>query len=146
VFRELVWDARRFGGEQAVVKKTLWLWGVSLIVGFYTTFVLQSLWNWFAVPALHVPSVGYWLMFGLNILIGLIFERVETFDEDQRWKLVMTVLAACVPDGKRADVGETLEQEMKHGMWVNAGGMVVGKVVSNTFALSIGWAIHTALI
>jgi hypothetical protein len=129
-----------------VVKKTLWLWATSLIVGFYTAFVLQRLWNWFAVPALHVPSIGYWLMFGLNTLIGLIFQRGETFGEDQRWKVVMTVLAACVPDGKQAKVQETLEQEMKHGMWVNAGSMVVDKIVGNTFALSIGWAIHTALI
>jgi len=41
-----------FRGEQSMAKKTLLVWGIAFIVGFYTTFVLQSLWNWFAVPAL----------------------------------------------------------------------------------------------
>jgi|ERR1019366_810742 integrase len=87
-----------------MVKKTLWLSGISLVVGFYTTFVLQNLWNWFAVPALHVSNIGYWSMFGLNILIGLLFERGEKYEEDHRWKAAMTVLDACVPEGRHAYV------------------------------------------
>ena len=39
-------------------KKLLTIFGISLVVGLYTTFVLQNLWNWFAVPAFNVPRVG----------------------------------------------------------------------------------------
>jgi len=27
-------------------KKVIWMWGAALLVGLYTTFVLESFWNW----------------------------------------------------------------------------------------------------
>lgn len=131
-----------------MVKKTLWIWGIGVIVGFYATFVLQSLWNWFAVPALQVPPIGYWLMFGLNFFVGLMLERSEQGDQlkqDQHWNLAMTVLDACVPDGKQAELRESVEREADRGMWVMVLSLIVGRILSNTFALGVGWAVHTAL-
>jgi len=128
-------------------KKKLWYWGVAFIVGFYTTFVLQSLWNWFVVPALQVPHIGYWLTFGLNAFVGLMLERNEgdKLDEYIERKVAMSVLNACVPDGKQAQLRESLKQEEDHGTWIDASGAIFAKIAGNTFALGVGWVVHTTL-
>ena len=128
------------------IKKTVGFWGIALAVGFYTTFVLQSLWNWFAVPVLHVASVGYWAMFGLNILFGVIFGGNKSREDHFRWEGVLKMLDACVPEEKRVDVQEALKQEAETGIWIDAGSMVFGQVVGNTLTLGIGWAIHSFLV
>jgi len=38
-----------------------------LISSLFTTFVLQNLWNWFAIPALHASEISFWVMYGLRI-------------------------------------------------------------------------------
>lgn len=69
-------------------KKTGWFSLVAIIVGLYTTFVLQSLWNWFVVTAFNIPSVSYWQMYGLVLLVTLISERSPEIAEEQRWKMI----------------------------------------------------------
>ncbi len=34
-------------------------------------FVLMEVWNWFAVPLLHVSETSYWLMYRVSMLFGL---------------------------------------------------------------------------
>src|ERR1035437_7130564 len=119
---------------------------IAFVVGFYTTFVLQSLWNWFAVPALHVSSIGYWAMYGLVMLFGQIFDRSgDHVQEDATSKRVLILLDACVPDGRRADVQEALKQEA-NSMWVYLGTAVFGKVIGNTLTLGVGWAVRSLLL
>ena len=96
-------------------KKTFWFGGISLLVGFYTTLVLQNLWNWFAVPALHVSAISCWLMFGLNMILGLMFEGSETGEADRRWKVPLTILDACVPEEKQVELRESLKHETEYG-------------------------------
>jgi hypothetical protein len=43
-------------------------WVASFVVGFYITFVLQTLWNWFVTTALRVDSISYWNMYGLFLI------------------------------------------------------------------------------
>ena len=52
-------------------KKFAMPWMVSILVGFYSVFVLMELWNWFAVPLLHVSEASYWLIDGVSMLFGL---------------------------------------------------------------------------
>lgn len=132
-----------------MVKKTLLIWGIAFIVGFYTTFVLQSLWNWFAVPALRVPPIGYWLMMGLNTFIFLMRERGEEGEKltAKRWVITMAVLDACVPEEKQAEVQEDIKQyTTDDGVWSDVVSLVSRQLAGNTFALGIGWVIHTTLI
>jgi hypothetical protein len=56
-------------------KKAVTMWGFSFIVGFYCVFVIQQLWNWFAVPLLHFGTASYFQMYGLNTLFGLVTAR-----------------------------------------------------------------------
>jgi hypothetical protein len=54
------------------VKKLGGTYAVALVVGLYTTLVVQSLWNWFAVKALNAPRVSYWEMYGLKTMLSLL--------------------------------------------------------------------------
>ena len=144
-------SATALRGEQFSVKKTLWVLGIGFIVGFYTTFVLQCLWNWFAVPALQVPRISYWLMFGLNNLISLLFERSEASEEirenvrNKQWVISMAVLDACVPDEKQSEVQKDIKQYTDDGIWGTVVTTIFRQLAVNTIALGVGWAIHTAL-
>ena len=52
-------------------KKFAMTWTASTLVGFYSVFVLMEVWNWFAVPLLHVSETSYWLMYRVSMLFGL---------------------------------------------------------------------------
>jgi hypothetical protein len=124
-------------------KKLVGTWGIAMVVGLYTTFVLQTLWNWFAVQALNAPAVSYWAMYGLMMLIHLVFEK-PPFEMDKKFKLISIVVDACVPDDKRHDVNELLKQE-EEGLVPELMGMIGGQAFGNTFTLGLGWAIHQFL-
>jgi len=82
------------------VKKMIGMWGIAIVVGLYTTFVLQMLWNWFAVDALRAPEISYWTVYGLLLLIRLIFEK-PTLESDEKFKRLAILVEACVPQEKR---------------------------------------------
>lgn len=54
------------------VLKPVLMFAVAVAVGFYTGFVMQYLWNWFAAPAFHLDPISYWRMCGLVTLFNLI--------------------------------------------------------------------------
>ncbi|PYU66766.1 MAG: hypothetical protein DMG52_35500 [Acidobacteria bacterium] len=94
------------------LKKFAMTWVVSTLVGFYSVFVLMQVWNWFAIPLLHVQEPSYWLIYGLNMLFGL-----------------MTA------------VGEQVPSETE-GIWSDVGLMIFGRVVSRSLTLGIGFLVH----
>ena len=73
-------------------KKIGMTWVISTLVGFYTVFVLMQLWNWFAVPLLHVPEASYWLIYGLNMLFGLMtgVGEQENPAYERRWSTLLS--------------------------------------------------------
>jgi hypothetical protein len=116
---------------------------ISSVVGLYTTFVLQSLWNWFVTEAFHLSPVSFWVMYGLVLIIGM-FAYDPNFEEKQQFKAIVTVLDACLPEEKRKEVNEQLDEQMSE-LWLEAGSTVFGKLVGNTFTLAVGWAVHIFL-
>jgi hypothetical protein len=100
----------------------LWIFG--LLVGFYTTFVIQSLWNWFAVPAFHVQEASYWLIYGINMLFHLITESY-TLPDEQRWKRAFIFLDACVQEPKRDVLKQQIEEELE-SEWSETGYFIFG--------------------
>lgn len=128
--------------------KTFWKgtrpWIFGLLVGLYTTFVLQNLWNWFVATTLNVSQISYWQMFGFNILLQMLFER-NGFAEDARWHRMVTMVYACVPADRKGEVDETLKEETEN-VWLNAGVEVFGKLIGSTVTLGLGWAVHTFLM
>jgi hypothetical protein len=125
------------------IKKLLLTFVVGWIVSFYTTFVFQSLWNWFAVQALHAPEIGYWTMFGLLILIRMVKGTNEAIELDRHEKLTKLIVT-CVPIERQDEVKEEIAEEKKNLHWT-LGGTIIGEAVAITFALGMGWAVHTFL-
>jgi hypothetical protein len=124
------------------IKKFVEFWIVGSVISLYTTFVIQSLWNWFATSALHVSGISFWGMYGLVLLIGLFANKYgQNLGEEQRWKDMLTALDACIPDDKREVVKEQLE-ELKEGIRVEAGTTAFGTLVGNTFVLALGFVVH----
>lgn len=122
-------------------KKMLAGFGVAVGVGFYTTFVIQNLWNWFAVPALHVPEISYWTIYGLLLGARLVFEKDETFEKQEIFGRVGMMIEACVPEEKQADLNaQLLAEDEKMGTKILS--MVTGQAIGNTITLGIGFAIH----
>lgn len=122
-------------------------WAVSTLVGFYSVFVLMELWNWFAVPLLHVPEASYLLMYGVSILFGLmtgVGEHDNPADE-RSWKALFIALDACLPEHKAKDVREDVRTETE-GIWTDIGAMIFGRILSRSFTLGIGFVIHILLV
>jgi hypothetical protein len=117
---------------------------IGSVVGLYTTFVIQHLWNWFATSALHVPEISFWVMYGLVLLISLFTEGQNLADEP-RWKAMGIALEACIPDAKKEEIEAQVKEQIEVRIWIDAGYHVFGKVVGTTFVLVLGFAVHMFL-
>lgn len=124
-------------------KKLAMTWATSTLVGFYTVFVLMQLWNWFAVPLLHVPEANYWLIYGLNMLFALMtgVGAQDNPAHERRWNMVFSILNACVPEHKMEDVKEEVRSETE-GIWSDVGVMIFGRVVTNSLTLGLAFGVH----
>jgi hypothetical protein len=115
---------------------------VALPVGFYTAFVAECFWNWFAVPALHVSEIGFLPWLGLWWLISLLFSSDTTAD-NKRWKILLSAVELCVPEEKQAALKEMVEFETEgFSTTLDIFGMIFGKLVGNTVTLGLGFALH----
>jgi hypothetical protein len=122
------------------MKKTALFMLTGAIVGMYTTFVIQCLWNWFVSPAFHISEVSFWGMYGLVLLIGLFRENYgNNFADEQKWKGIAIMLDACIPEPKKDEVGIQMDQLTQVGIWVDAGFHVFGQIAGNTFTLVLGF-------
>jgi hypothetical protein len=116
---------------------------ISMLIHLYTTFVLQHLWNWFVVNALHAPEISYWVMYGIVLMLQLVFYR-STFEDEQRWNWLEIVLTRCVPDERREEVSDELDR-FKEQLTLQVGLMIFSVALGNTITLAIGWGVHTFL-
>ena len=119
-------------------------WAVSILVGFYSVFVLTELWNWFAVPLLRVPEASYWLMYGVAMLFALMTgsgDEQENPAHERRWKALLIALDACIPEHRAEEVREEVRLETE-GIWTDIGIMISGKVLSRSLTLGIGFVVH----
>jgi len=123
------------------IKNFILLYGISMVVGLYTTFVLVILWDWFAVPAFHVSEISFWVMYGLTMLIGVLRPSENDIQGEHRHKIVAVMLDACVPADKREEVIEELKG-FEEEIWWKAGWKVFGQIVTNSLTLGIGFVIH----
>ena len=125
-------------------KKLGMVFAIGLVVSFYTTFVLENLWNWFAVPALGAPQISYWTAYGFVLLIRLLFDKDTTYKEQEIFGRLGMMIDACVPEEKLAELTEQLLEEDK-GLAGRLGGGVLGEAVGVSITLGLGWAVHTFL-
>jgi len=124
--------------------KKVWItWAAGTLASFYTVFVLMQLWNWFAVPLLGVPVAVYWVMYGLNMLFAFFTGREDPKEpgEERNWRILYTVLDACVPEHKMEELKEYVRGENEQ-IWMEAGLFIFMLVVGRTLALGIGFVVH----
>jgi hypothetical protein len=115
------------------------------VTGFYTTFVLKNLWNWFLAPALHTSEVSYWMMYGIQLIWDVLSVRTWNNPLEQRkWDGLFMVLDGCLPDEKRAQVEEALKGT-ERTLWADLQRKVFGDLIGQTVALAIGWGVHVFL-
>ena len=122
-----------------MLKKGVLIFLGSLIVNLYTTFVLTILWNWFATVALHTSEISFWMMYGLVLIVGL-FQKADDTNEE-RWKGLLIMVNACVPENRRDDIKEELEG-LVPAAWSGVAFAFIGKIIGNSLALGVGFAIH----
>src|SRR5271165_4312707 len=73
--------ADRCGGSGPMRwKNTIRAYGIWLGLSLYTNVVVLALWDWFAVPALHVPDVSYWQIYGVTLLLAILFSPPDSGD------------------------------------------------------------------
>lgn len=130
-------------GKGPMLKKGAVLWVIGLVVGFYTTFVLQNLWNWFVTVAFNLPQISFWVMFGIVLMIGM-FDK-DTTEDEIRFKALSTVVEACVPFEKQDEVNHELKLQ-GDGIWFTVGTTIFGKILVNTLTLAAGFAVHLILV
>ena len=120
--------------------KVFRLWIFAMVVGLYTTVVLQALWNWFVVPSLTVPEISYWQMFGLIMFLQMLLER-DTLADNKRWEHVSQMVYVCVPPERKKEIDDQIETG-NETIWFEAGWMVFSRVLSSTATLAVGWMVH----
>lgn len=122
-------------------KKFLYAFVLSVIVGFYLAFVGQTLWNWFAVPAFHVEEIGYWMAYGLFLLIHLLFDQDNSMEQGEIFGRLEMMLNACVRDDRREELNDELRTE-REGLALRLFSGVFGKALGATITLGIGFVVH----
>jgi hypothetical protein len=129
-----------------MAKQKLWLYGIGFATGLYATFVLQQLWNWFLIPALHFSEISFWTMYGLHMFVALLTRQGDGgFQDEGRWERILAIVETCVPSERRHGLTELVKQQ-NEGVWTRAWSTVLGKAVEYTVTLGIGWAIHIFLL
>jgi hypothetical protein len=94
-------------------KKMIATWVIAFFVGLYGTFVGLNLWNWFAVPILHLPSLSYLQLWGLMLLTSTVMRgnfNTSSGSDQGRWATLGTAVEMCIPDenlGDRVKSGHT---------------------------------------
>jgi hypothetical protein len=136
-------------GRVAKEEMQSWVkWGInfgfSFAVGFYTSFVLMMLWDWFVTGAFHVEEIRYWNMVGLVYVVRLLKPSGELMVVE-KWGQAMKMLEACIPEEQRAETMGTIKKEAMSEnaqLWMAS----VMTAASSTLSLMFGWAVHTFLM
>jgi hypothetical protein len=124
--------------------KLLGGWALSLVLSLYLTFVLQTLWNWFASPLFRI-EISYWNMYGLLLITTVIKLRTASVAEGIQLVKLTTMVEACLPEDKRADTMRLTEESTTAKLLRPA--FIDGiTMVSATVWLLIGFGVHTFLM
>ena len=121
---------------------------VAPIVPFYTTFVIQNLWNWFVADALHAATISYWQAFGVFIVFSLLtYKPPSEYKSDTRWKRAFSMMEAIVPEEELTILNERFsEEDQSWTAIISLVGHDLGKAIIGTTCLIVGWVVHTFLM
>jgi hypothetical protein len=122
--------------------KTIASWIARSVIGLYTAFVLQLLWNWFVTAAFHVPRISFVVMYGILIILDLLADNLsDELTQHLQFKALSIAVDACVPESKQEAVREALEVETA-GLPLLLGLQMFRRAVGTTFAFVLGAIVH----
>ena len=111
-------------------------------VALYTAFILQTLWNWFVVPATNLPPISFLLMYGLRIFTSIMFENggpvalMEFY-----WGGFLKLADQLTPEPHRNALTGALN-EIAEGEFGWAAKKLIWRAVADTINLGVGLLVH----
>jgi hypothetical protein len=118
---------------------------IGIFVSLLKAFVVQSFWNWFAVPDLHLPSISFWATYGLLLLVMVVQEESsETENNKVRWDTVDYVMNLCL-SRENIELVRNFLKEKEDAIWVTVGWKVFGNVTGIAATFAAGWIVHVFL-
>ncbi len=128
------------------LKKTMWLWFLMLVTPCYAAFVVQALWNWFVIDALHAATVSYAQALGFIVLLYVVRDRTHVTNmEERHFSQLYVMTRACIPSYERQVIMKEVSDVATDG-WLWPLLDFLGKITVCTCALAAGWGIHTFLM
>jgi len=120
---------------------------MSLLGGAFKAFVLMLMWNWFVSPVFHTGEISFWQTLGLLWVVQLFTggESGQSPVETMRWENLFTIVTACVPEHKDAEVKEELKEKAE-GVWGELGIYLFSHIGGYAFTLGFGWLVHTFFV
>ena len=74
--------------KKASLPQLLIILAITIAISFYHAFVFMKVYNWFIPLATGWTPIGYWLAFGIIILIDLVKSRKDSKDKSFREYLI----------------------------------------------------------
>jgi len=106
---------------------------------FYSAFAIKVMWNWFAVPSLRAPSLSYWQVLGLLLILELM--RNAPLVQDNRWDMALTVIDDCAPQPIKNSIERYIFNTRIDFYWQLFSG-ALSLIAVWTTILGLGWMIH----
>jgi hypothetical protein len=131
-----------------ISKNVVAAWVIAFLVGLYSTFVALNLWNWFAVPYLHLPNLSFLQLWGLMMLAGSLVRgnlRTSSRSEEGRWATLGEAIELCIPNEKQQDWKDYWKLE-PHRVFFETVGTIIEALASNTLVLILGFILHIVTI
>ena len=129
-------------------KKMLAAWIVAFLVGLYSTFVALCLWNWFAVPILHLPRLSFLQLWGLMLLASALMRgnfQTSSGTETGKWTTLCTAIEMCIPDDKQQTWKEHWQMEPVQAV-MDSIEAILGTFATNTLVLILGFILYAATL
>lgn len=114
-----------------------------IVVGIFTPFVLQNLWNWFVVPAFNLHEILYWQMFGIFLFARVLLFQYDS-GNDLNWQKALALLHDSVPNENREMARDRIT-EINERAWRIGLKKSFTEILLDTFALALGWSVHVFL-
>lgn len=112
-----------------------------VVAGLFIPFVLQHLWNWFAVPAFNLHEILYWQMFGIFLFARVLLFQGDDPKTDYRWQKTLDLLAFSVLKENQEKAVDRIK-ELNDQSWRAGLQKPFTEALLGACALVLGWIVH----
>lgn len=116
------------------------LFAMAFLVGLYSTLVATALWNIFITPLFILPSISFFHMYGVMMLIDFLKNHLsgeKEVSQDLVTERLLGIVYLSVEEDKKEKVDDFLK-EHSDDEWSRGLNLVLMKLLSNTGILILG--------